>query len=70
MSTFASNKVAREILENFDLNQVVVLTFSEAKGYEILSAGANQEDAQIAAEVAKGLSEGLTPVGLPVKLVM
>ena len=66
---FTSNRAARELLEKYGLQQCVILAFSDARGYEIVAAGANEADAQTAVEVAKGLSEGLTPTGLPVKIV-
>lgn len=69
MSTIQSNRVARELLEKFGLQQCVILGFSDARGYEIVAAGANALDAQTAVEVAKGLSEGLTQTGLPVRVV-
>lgn len=67
---FQSNKVARDLCEQFGLEQCVVLGFSDARGYEIVAAGANPEDAQIATEVALGLKEGLDLTGKPVKLVV
>ena len=69
-SVFNSNKVARGICEQFGLQQCVILGFSDARGYEIVAAGVNEEDAQIATEVALSLKGGLTPTGLPVKLVV
>lgn len=67
---FNSNKVARDLCEKFGLQQCVILGFSDAKGYEIVAAGANEQDAQIATEVAVGLKEGLTQTGTPIKLVV
>lgn len=68
--TFNSNKVARDLCEKFGLQQCVVLGFSDERGYEVIAAGDNEQDAQTATEVAIGLKEGLTPTGLPVKLVV
>lgn len=56
--------------EQFGLEQCVILGFSDARGYEVVAAGANAEDAQIATEVAIGLKEGLDLTGKPVKLVV
>lgn len=69
-NVFQSNKVARDLCAQFGLQQCVVLAFSDARGYEIVAAGDNPEDAQIATEVAIGLKEGLVPTGKPVKLVV
>lgn len=68
--TFNSNKVARDLCAQYGLEQCVVLAFSDARGYEIVAAGANETDAQIATEVAAGLKEGLDQTGKPVKLVV
>lgn len=67
---FQSNKVARDLCEQFGLQQCVILAFSDERGYEILAAGTNEEDAQIATEVAIGLKEGLTQAGPPIRLVV
>lgn len=69
-NVFNSNRVARELCEKFGLQQCVVLGFSDARGFEIVAAGANETDAQIATEVAIGLKEGLGASGAPVKLVV
>ena len=67
---FQSNKIARDLCEQFGLEQCVVLGFSDARGYEVIAAGANETDAQIATEVAIALKEGLDRTGEPVKLVV
>ena len=56
---FQSNKIARDLCEQFGLEQCVVLGFSDARGYEVIAAGANETDAQIAkaAEDVKGKTE-------------
>jgi len=69
-NVFQSNKVARDLCSQFGLQQCVVLGFSDTRGYEIVAAGDNEEDAKTATEVAIGLKEGLTPAGLPVRLVV
>lgn len=67
---FNSNKVARDLCAQYGLEQCVVLAFSDARGYEVIAAGANPEDAQIATEVAVGLKEGLDQTGKPVRLIV
>jgi len=69
-NTFQSNKVARDLCENFGLQQCVILGFSDDRGYEVLAAGTNEEDAEIATSVAIGLKDGLTPTGKAVRLVV
>lgn len=69
-NVFTSNKVARDLCEQFGLQQCVILGFSDARGYEVLAAGTNEQDAQIATEVAVGLKDGLTLTGLPVRLAV
>lgn len=67
---FISNKVARDLCEVHGLQQCVILAFSDARGYEIMAAGANEADAQIATEVAVGLKEGLSQTGTPTRLIV
>jgi hypothetical protein len=67
---FTSNKLARDILAKYDLQQVVVMLYSDLHGVEIMAAGANAEDAQTATEVAKGLKDGLTARGSPARLLV
>jgi len=67
---FNSNKVARDLCAQFGLQQCVVLGFSDDRGYEIVAAGANPQDAEIATEVAVGLKDGLTATKTPIKLIV
>lgn len=67
---FQSNKVARDLCAQFGLQQCVVLGFSDARGYEIVAAGDNEEDARLSTEVALGLKDALTVTNIQVRLVV
>lgn len=69
-NVFTSNKVARDLCAHYGLEQCVILGFSDARGVEIVAAGANEEDAQIATEVAVELRGVFLLLGKNSKLVV